>query len=71
MLIIVREPAISFDREDLWVAVSDVSDRHGDSGLAQANGDSGLAQADGWVSLFTNGPWRNIDSINDAVKIQC
>ena len=37
MLMVVRELAISIDKEDLLVAVNDVSDCQDDSWLAQAD----------------------------------
>ena len=61
----MREPdnlALSFDREDLRVTVSD---HQGDSGLAQAN----TRQTEFHSSPIE--PRRNIDIINDAMKIRC
>ena len=68
MLMVVREPdtlARSFDGEDSRsrVAVSDVSDRRGDSGQAQV--DTRMWQE------FRSSPMEpriNIDIINDAMK---
>ena len=51
----LREPnnlAKSFDGEDSQVAISDVSDHQGDSGLAQAD------TRQNWVPLFTNGTMK-------------
>ena len=49
MLMVVRELAISIDKEDSLVAINDVSDFQDDSWLAQAD----LTQY--WISLFTDG----------------